>query len=94
MAKRAMVGDVVRLYGYPGTYMLQEYRGNLAYDYFAAPGGVTERGWPCLDSSLVEINGVATPLLSAPLVPPALDYPHTPLYDYKDGGPGWAARFS
>jgi hypothetical protein len=37
------------------------------------------------DSSVVEINGEAVPMLSCPIAYPAGDYPHKPEFDYSVG---------
>lgn len=82
--RRVKSGDVVRLYGFPGTFLVQEYDGKHG-DFFALPLGRIHGGWPALESSIVEINGEPVPLQSAPLVPPSKDYPWEPLFDYTDG---------
>jgi hypothetical protein len=41
--------------------------------------------FPASDVSVVERNGEPLPLLSAPIAPPAPDYPHEPQFDYSDG---------
>lgn len=91
---RARVGDVVRLYGFPGTFELLGVGGRVRetterlYDFYAEStakiDGATV-GWPIRDESIVEINGMRVPLMSCPIAEPADDYPHEPAFDYHDG---------
>jgi hypothetical protein len=85
---RIAYGDKVRLYGFPGLFEVSHTSSKL-HDFYATPidgaGLPRNSGWPASDASVVEINGQPVPLLSAPLVPPSDDYPHTPTFDYSDG---------
>jgi hypothetical protein len=56
------------------------------FDWYAVPEGQPGyTGFGVPDGSIVEVDGQPCPLLSAPLAPPAADYPHTPQFDYDDG---------
>jgi hypothetical protein len=84
---RAKSGDIIRLYGYPGTFLAASTT-SASYDLWAMPirdGLARPGGFPALDASLVEINGQPVPCLSCPIAPPAEDYPHMPLFEYDDG---------
>jgi hypothetical protein len=84
-------GDVVRIYGYPGTFTAY---GDTTPRTAAVPTIRVYRNDPQRDavtmslSSVVEINGTPVPLLSCPIAAPAADYPHEPLFDYDDGPEG------
>jgi hypothetical protein len=80
--------DIVRLYGFRGLFEVSATH-DKNYDFYATPidcdGLPRASGWAATDSSVVEINGAPVPLLSAPITPPADDYPHDPQFDYSDG---------
>lgn len=81
-------GDLIRLYGYPGRFVAEPCTSYVYGDrgLWVRPEGEPESsGFPAHATSVVELNGVPLPLLSAPLVPPADDYPHVPRFDYTDG---------
>ena len=81
---RVKFGDRVRLYGFPGTFEVWVTTSDL-YDFHAKPIEQSRNtGFPALAKSVVEINGKPCPCLSAPIAPPASDYPHLPQFDYDD----------
>ena len=83
---RAHIGDTVRLYGYPGLFVVEPYNGLVVHhDYLARSLADPRVAFGVSDASLVEVNGRPVPLLSAPIAPPADDYPHPPLFSYSDG---------
>lgn len=88
MAKREVkVGDVVRLYGYPGTFVVGQ---DAPWRVYGEEGCFVSRadglgGFATSVRNIVEVNGVPVPLLTAPIAPPAEDYPHEPQFDYDDG---------
>ena len=83
---RVLIGDQIRLYGFPGLFVVTQVHGTRApYDFAVKPIGRDNGGWAACDASVVEINGMATACLSAPLTPPAADYPHRPMFLYDDG---------
>lgn len=84
------IGDTVRLYAYPGTFVVDDLKkpagSTSTHDFFAIPSGKTlMQGFGASYRSVVELNGKPMPLMSAPLAPPASDYPHEPTFDYDDG---------
>lgn len=88
---RVKLGDVVRLYGFPGTFRVTtEPRESprLNTRTFVAEsllGQEPRPWWSAVESSVVECNGQPLPLLSAPIAHPAADYPHEPQFQYDDG---------
>jgi hypothetical protein len=78
-------GAIVRLYGFPGTFrIIRPY--TTGYDWLVSRDGAPEHSsFPTCDASIVEIDGAPVPLRSAPLSPPAPDYPHTPTFNFNDG---------
>lgn len=83
------VGDVVRLYGYPGQFTVMPF--TPKYESRDEQVGVGRDGeflFPALTSSIVEINGAPVPMRSCPISHPASDYPHVPEFDYDDGPAG------
>lgn len=89
MTKRVQPGDTVRLYGYPGTFLVEAFHFSTYREngFMAVHSDSPELRFPASEFSVVERNGAPLPLLSAPLVPPADDYPHEPTFDYNDGPP-------
>ena len=87
---RVKTSDVVRLYGYPGTFHV--ICAIIEGKFWALPFNLEHGGWLATDSSVVEINGQPVPLLSCPIMPPAGDYPHEPQFEYSDGPPENAAE--
>lgn len=88
--QRFAPNDIVRLYGFPGTFVCVPHHSAIygedgCYVYRPYPDGGQGIGFPASQRSIVEVNGVPCPLLSAPLAPPAKDYPHVPQFDYDDG---------
>lgn len=81
MERGIQVGDVVRLYGYPGTFVVATST-SKPYDFIVEKGRLA---FGALAASVVEINGQPVPMLSCPIAPPASDYPHEPRFDYTDG---------
>ena len=94
-----MVDDVFERHLYP-TARFAIYKGNQDgfrvtpatsrfHDFRAVPLMETDegpmRGFSVVEASIVEINGDPVPVLSAPLCPPADDYPYAPTFDYNDG---------
>lgn len=86
---RVKIGDSVRTYGFCGVYTVQPVQpdsfGVRPESVFIQRNDNPYGGFPVPESSIVEVNGVAVPLLSAPIVPPATDYPHVPQFEYTDG---------
>lgn len=86
-------GDIVRLYGFPGTFTARELRRDMPalwlelYDFHAERFNEQgyKCGWPTSVKSIVEINGEPCPLLACPITLPAEDYPHKPTFCYDDG---------
>lgn len=79
MIRHVLTDATVRLYGFPGTYPLEIHQGR---PYATRNGQLL---FPVSLASIVELNGQPTPLRSCPLVPPASDYPHKPMFEYDDG---------
>ena len=82
---RVIIGDHIRLYGFPGRYLVTSVHGTQRGDFMVKPMDSDGGGFSSPDSSVVEINGLPTPCLSAPISPPASDYPHKPQFLYSDG---------
>lgn len=81
-------GDTVRLYAFPGVFVIGEpFIASAGYNgiYVRRPTGRHCDGFPISPRSVVEINGRPVPLMSCPIDKPAADYPHTPQFDYDDG---------
>ena len=81
---RVLCHDVVRLYGFPGTFEVLPTTSDC-YDFHARPIDSRNSGFPAVAASVVERNGRPCPCLSAPISPPASDYPHVPTFEYTDG---------
>ena len=81
MQRGIQIGDSVRLYGYPGTFVVEAETCG-PYEFIVAKGRLS---FGALSASVVEINGQPVPMLSCPIAPPASDYPHEPRFDYVDG---------
>lgn len=82
---RCKLGDRIRLYGYPGTFTVHQYTGTRAGMFVAVCDQDDRVRWPANEATVVEVNGEPLPSLSAPIAPPAADYPHLPRFAYDDG---------
>jgi hypothetical protein len=84
---RVEIGDMVRLYGFPGLFLVSSgVRQGAVCGVFNAESVKDSRLWfSANESSVVERNGRPVPCLSAPVAFPAVDYPHEPQFDYTDG---------
>ena len=80
---RVKFGDRIRLYGYPCEFEVWATTSDV-YDFHAKPMESRNSGFPALAASVVAINGRPVPCLSAPIAPPASDYPCPPQFEYTD----------
>lgn len=80
---RCNIGDTVRTYGIEGTFTVDRLEARNGWIMLRLKRGRCE--FPVPVRSIVEVNGKPVPLRSAPIAPPASDYPHEPTFDYDDG---------
>ena len=81
-------GASVRLYGYPGVFLVDHYDvDDLKDSQFVLVPVRRSTGSVLFNvpiTSIVEIDGEPVSLRSRPIAPPASDYPHVLKYDFRD----------